>query len=131
VVIERIDNDHFNVPAPMPMKSPAKLAKSIMQGTAPEAFTNLDRHCKGIPFKVYSDAKKPLQMRCDSPSCEGKTSWFCAGCKQWFCMEKKVKDDMSEVANFGVGKITIKGKDKLFQLNCYHRKHVQVSEDDE
>jgi hypothetical protein len=131
VVIERIDNDHFNVPAPMPMKTPAKLAKSIMQGTAPEAFTNLDRHCKGIPFKVYSDAKKPLQMRCDSPSCEGKTSWFCAGCKQWFCMEKKVKDDMSEVANFGVGKITIKGKDKLFQLNCYHRKHVQVSEDDE
>lgn len=130
VVIERIDKDRFNVPAPLPMKTPAKLAKNSQRGTAPEAFTNLDRQCKGIPFTVYSDEGKPCQMRCNFLGCPGKTSWYCAGCKQWFCMEKNIKPDMSDVLNFGVGSITIQGNEKLFQPNCYHRKHVQVSEEE-
>lgn len=125
VNVERIEKNAFDIPE-VSQKTPAKLSRKIIEGTAPDNFCHLDRICKGKPFKVFSKEKKPLQMRCDYPGCSGKTSWYCVGCKQWYCIEKKVKDDMSDVNNFGVGLIKVKGKEKQFQVLCYHRKHLQT-----
>jgi hypothetical protein len=127
VVIERMDKHSFNIPQ-LTMKTPIKLPKKIMESAAPVEFSRLDSICTGKPFKVYSKNKKPAQMRCCYLGCGGKTSWYCVGCKQWFCMEKKVTDDMSDITNFGVGVMKLRGKEKHFQVLCYHRKHLSINE---
>jgi hypothetical protein len=125
VVIERMDKYSFNIPG-LTMKTPMKLSKKIMENTAPPEFSRLDSICQGKPFKLYNKNKKPSQMRCSYLGCNGKTSWYCTGCKQWFCMEKKVTDDMSDIPNFGVGVLKIQGKEKHFQVLCYQRKHLSI-----
>lgn len=123
---ERINNETFHLPN-LPSKTPAKLSKKLLSGSAPEAYAHLDRNCTGKPFKRYNANGKPCQMRCNYGNCKGKTSWYCAGCKQWFCMEKKVVKDMSVHENFGVGKMTVQGKEDQyeFQICCFHRKHFE------
>jgi len=116
---ERINSDRFNVPHPLPTKTPGKLSKKIKDGSAPDAYIHLDGTCKGTPFKTVDS----MQQRC--ALCQAKTSWYCMGCKQWFCLEKKVKNDMSGVDTFGVGVKEARGKDTKFQVSCFHRKHLQ------
>jgi hypothetical protein len=83
-------------PPPLQTKNLWKLPKKIKDGSAPDAYIHLDGTCKGTPFKMVGS----MQQRC--ALCGAKTSWYCMGCKQWFCLEKKVKNDMSGVDNFGV-----------------------------
>lgn len=128
VPLGRIDTNTYNIApsynliSPTEPHTPKGLTKKIKNGSVANKMIELDRNCSGKVF--YTSTEK---QRCSM--CKSKTSYFCLGCKQWFCFNKNQSTDMSKVKNFSYSTVSVCGKEKVFQVCCFQKKHYTKRDD--
>jgi hypothetical protein len=99
-------------------KTPNKLTKRVIDGTASTTIIEMLENCTGIPIMAYPN--KPTA--CQRHDCRNKTNWYCKGCKRWLCMNRnKSKTNMHNKDQ--LYETSVRGKRVTFVKSCFHAEH--------
>lgn len=116
--------EKINFASTLSTKTPKKVTKQIMKGTASAEVEMMVSTCYGIPMK----STEKSASRCDNPSCDKVTRWYCAGCKRYLCMERQVNKDKPPDKSLELYCHVVRGKKITFMKTCYQKLHQNVWE---
>ena len=109
--------------ATLPSKTPTKLTKSVLDGTASAEVKHMINRCLGQPMQAY-----PIEHHNCAICGNVQTSWYCAGCKRWMCISGRDTNESKQKKNKQVRKFQtylhfVRGNPKYFHKCCFHQAH--------
>jgi hypothetical protein len=116
---EGIIPQEINFGAVLTTKTPYKLTKRVMNGSATTEIIDMLKNCTGIPIMAYPN--KPTS--CQRHDCNNKTNWYCKGCKRWLCLNKNKSRTTNNQNKSKLYQTKVRGKNVTFLKSCFHEEH--------
>jgi hypothetical protein len=118
-ICQGIIPQEINFGAVLTTKTPYKLTKRVMNGSASTEVIDMLQKCTGIPIMAYPN--KPTS--CQREACNNKTNWYCKGCKRWLCLNKNKSRSTSNQNKSKLYQTKVRGKTVTFLKSCFHEEH--------